>query len=261
MTALSIGWSLSSSLILAIASGILAGIVWSYLLPILSDRHFWHVLTFAAVLLVYSGTHALRGNELVAVLVFGLTLSNFSMIRKRLRLEELPAGANWFFKAPAVVEPDGTAEAHQKQMLTFHGELSFLIRTFFFVLLGARVQLGGLWGNLSLALECFAALLLARWFAVQTGRLMFPDFTRQDRELMIWFVPRGLITAVLGIEVLEARGAQFQFLTSLAFATILFSNLILLIGALRARRITASLQAALARAAAGSGPPPEAAGS
>ena len=49
------GLELSSSLILAVACGVLAGMLWSYLLPVLSEEHFWHVLTFAAVLLVYSG--------------------------------------------------------------------------------------------------------------------------------------------------------------------------------------------------------------
>src|SRR5271170_939983 len=78
-----IAWSLISSLILSLAAGVLAGMLWSYLLPVLSDERFWHVLTFAAVLLVYSGTHALMGNELVAVLVFGLTLSNLPAVRNR----------------------------------------------------------------------------------------------------------------------------------------------------------------------------------
>jgi hypothetical protein len=55
----------------------------------------------------------------------------------------------------------------------------------------------------------------------------------------VWFLPRGLITAVLGIDVLEARGAQFEFLPSLAFAVILLSNLVLLIGTFRARGIAA----------------------
>jgi CBS-domain-containing membrane protein len=54
---------------------------------------------------------------------------------------------------------------------------------------------------------------------------------------MVWFLPRGLITAVLGIQVVEAQGAEFEFLPSLAFAVILISNLALLIGALRARKL------------------------
>jgi hypothetical protein len=67
---------------------------------------------------------------------------------------------------------------------------------------------------------------------------------------MVWFLPRGLITAVLGIDVLEARGAQFEFLPSLAFAVILLSNLVLLIGTFRARGL-APADSASAEPAAG----------
>lgn len=229
-----IAWTLASSLVLAVACGILAGMVWSYLLPILSDQRFWHVLTFAAVLLVYSGVHFLKGNDLVSVLFFGLTLSNFSTVRKRVNFDET-AGADWFSETPVQNQTDH----HHRQMLTFHGELAFLLRTFFFVLLGTLVDYAGLRRNILLALLCFGAILAARFVAVQTGRLAWRTFSALERELMLWFVPRGLITAVLGIDVLEARGTDFAFLPSLAFAVILFSNLILLIGTFRARHLPA----------------------
>ena len=60
---------------------------------------------------------------------------------------------------------------------------------------------------------------------------------------MVWFLPRGLITAVLGIDVLEARGAAFEFLPSLAFAVILLSNLVLLIGTFRTRGMAPVVEA------------------
>ena len=233
-----ISWSLLSSLILSIACGVLAGMLWSYLLPLLSEERFWHVLTFAAVLLVYSGTHALKGNELVAVLVFGLTLSNLRVVRKRLHIDDAPAASDWFSQLPIKPEHGRAAEHHHEQMLTFHGELAFLLRTFFFVLLGALVEFAGLRKNVVLSAGCFGALLIARWLAVESGRLAWHGFTRREREIMVWLLPRGLITAVLGIDVLEARGAQFEFLPSLAFAVILLSNLVLLIGTFRARGMT-----------------------
>src|SRR5580658_815672 len=97
-------WALSSSLILAVGAGVLAGMLWSYLLPALSEERFWHVLTFAAVLLVYSGTHALKGNELVAVLVFGLTLSNLPVVRRRLHIDEAPDATGWFSQTSLIAE-------------------------------------------------------------------------------------------------------------------------------------------------------------
>jgi potassium/hydrogen antiporter len=232
----SVAWTLASSLILAAASGILAGMFWSYLLPILSEERFWHVLTFAAVLLVYSGVHFLKGNELVSVLVFGLTLTNFPAVRERLRFEET-AVSDWFNEMP-IKESHAAVPGHQhRQMLTFHGELAFLLRTFFFVLLGTLVDFEGLRKNVLLASLCFAAILVAREVVIQTGRLAWRTFSALEREMMLWFIPRGLITAVLGIEVLEVRGHEFEFLPSLAFAVILLSNLIVLVGTVRARNL------------------------
>jgi potassium/hydrogen antiporter len=234
-----VAWSLGSSLILAVASGILAGMLWSYLLPVLCEEHFWHVLTFAAVLLVYSGVHFLKGNDLVSVLVFGLTLSNFPAVRKRLHFDKT-VGAAWFNEMPIQDQNGRPPNHHHDQMLTFHGELAFLLRTFFFVLLATLVDYAGLRKNILVASLCFAAILVSRGVAVQTGRLAWRSFSPLERELMLWFVPRGLITAVLGIEVLEARGDTFAFLPSLAFTVVLLSNLILLVGTVRARNLSAS---------------------
>ena len=231
-----VAWVLGSSLVLAVTAGILAGMLWSYLLPVLSEERFWHVLTFAALLLVYSGVHFMKGNDLVSVLVFGLTLTNFQAVRKRLHFDEF-AGSDWFHETP-VKGQDGSAPNHPNaQMLTFHGELAFLLRTFFFVLLGTLVNYAEMRKNTLLALLCFAAILVARVVAVQAGRLAWRSFSPLERELMVWFVPRGLITAVLGIEVLEARGADFAFLPSLAFALVVLTNLVLLVGTVRARNL------------------------
>jgi len=231
-----LAWTLASSIILAVASGILAGMLWSYLLPVLSEERFWHVLTFAAVLLVYAGVHFLKGNDLVSVLVFGLTLANFPVVRKRLHMDET-AGSDWFNETPVQSPHGGLADHAHDQMLTFHGELAFLLRTFFFVLLGTLVEFSALRKNILLASLCFAAILLARAVVVETGRLAWRSFSSLERELMLWFVPRGLITAVLGIQVLDARGPTFEFLPSLAFAVVLLSNLVLVIGTVRARNL------------------------
>ncbi|MGB2623362.1 MAG: cation:proton antiporter [Candidatus Acidiferrum sp.] len=239
-----IAWSLFSSVILAVACGALIGILWAYLLPLLSEERFWHVLTFAAVLLTYAGVHALHGNDLVAVLVFGLTLSNYPAARKRVHFDDAPEQTDWFSETPVKQEPGSSHARSQGQMRTFHGELAFLIRTFFFVLLGALVKFAGLRQHAVLAVGCFAALFLVRLFVVQSGRFAWRAFTSHERELMIWLLPRGLITAVLGIDILEARGVEFGFLPSLAFAVILITNLALLIGTLRAKRLFPEVAAA-----------------
>jgi cell volume regulation protein A len=249
----SVGWAFGSSLLLAVACGVLAGMLWSHLLPALSEQRFWNVLTFAAVLLVYSGVHALGGNDLVSVLVFGLTLTNFSTLRERLHLTGTKRASDWFGEPPVKGAGASAAVIPQRrhdEMMTFHGELAFLIRTFFFVLLGSLVDFSALRRTAWLALACFGALLLARWVAVQSGRWAWRGFSSHERELMVLFLPRGLITAVLGIEVLARRGAEFKFLPELAFAVIVLTNVLLLVGTFRARNLSAQSAAESAPAAA-----------
>jgi cell volume regulation protein A len=228
-------WTLGSSLLLAVLMGILAGMLWSYLLPFLSEQRFWHVLTFGAVLLVYAGIHFMKGNSLVGVLVFGLALANFPAIRKQIVQDENPGRTDWFAHLPQRrVSLESEKQPHL-QIHTFHAELAFLIRTFFFVLLGVRLDFGGLRQGAYFAGVCFLILFVARWMVVQSGRFLWRDFSRLEREVMTWLFPRGLITAVLGIQVLEARGQEFQALPELAFALIFLTNVVLLIGSIRAR--------------------------
>jgi hypothetical protein len=201
---------------------------------------------------VYSGVHFLKGNELVSVLTFALTLSNFPAVRKHLHFAET-AGSDWFSETPVHNQSHRPTDHPHGQMLTFHGELAFLLRTFFFVLLGTLVDYAGLRQNILLALLCFTAIFLARGVAVQTGRLAWNTFSALERERMVRFIPRGLITAVLGIGVFEARGNEFAFLPSLAFGVVVLTNLVLLVGVVRARNLPAS-EPATVQAIAFSGP-------
>jgi hypothetical protein len=52
--------------------------------------------------------------------------------------------------------------------------------------------------------------------------------------LAVLMIPRGLITAVLALEVVEAKPNELVFLTSLTFAVILFTNLLVLLASVRA---------------------------
>lgn len=231
-------WSLGSSLVLGLAAGILAGMAWSYLLPFLSDQRFWHVLTFGAVLLVYAGVHLIQGNNLVGVLVFGITLANFPSLRRQYAPDESSSRSVWSFQN-AQNHPPGNPDEQQQhlEMHSFHAELAFLIRTFFFVLLGVRLNFQAFRYGAAFAVACFVVLIAARWIAVQSGSFLWKGFSRLEREIMVWFLPRGLITAVLGIQVFDALGAEYRFLPDLAFAVILLTNVVLLVGAIRARRL------------------------
>src|SRR5580693_1577779 len=196
-----------------------AGILWSGLLPVLVEARFWQVMTFSIVLVLYAGTEALGASGLIAVLAFGLTLSNFPGMDPRFR----------------AVEEELVSLQSQESLLSFHSELAFLVRTFFFVLIGAIADLRSFRGHALLMAGMMGALFAARWLALQVSRLAFRDVEAKERELMLWIMPRGLITVVLALQVVAAR-SEVGFLSALAFAVILVTNLMVVVGSLRASR-------------------------
>jgi hypothetical protein len=62
------------------------------------------------------------------------------------------------------------------------------------------------------------------------------DVTHRETELLFWMLPRGLVTAVLALEILSTRGAVFGFLPAMAFTVVLVTNLFVVAGAVRAAK-------------------------
>ena len=205
----------------SVAVAALIGAAWVRLLPLLSEVRYWQVLTFSMVLLLYAATESFGGNGLIAVLAFGLTLSNLRRLSGRLGESLFGLGL--------------PLESQHQRILAFHSELSFLVRTFFFVLIGVVVELQGLRGRILLTVGIVAALCLARWVAVQACRWSWKDFSPRDRELVTLLLPRGLITVVLALQVIPVLGPDYSFLTSLAFAVVLVTNLLVIVAGIRSK--------------------------
>ena len=208
--------------LLGFVIAIVAGFLWARLLPRISDKQFWQVLTFAAVLVVYSGTHAAGGSELFAVMVFGATLA--SLLGPQGFLQ------NFGFEIPST--------DHSNQIQSFHTELAFLVRSFFFVLLGAMIQFQGLRKQILPSVGILIVFLVARLIAVSCSRVVWRGTSSRERELANMLIPRGLITAVLALESIQAMPADLVFLPSLTFALILFTNVLVLVASIRARTLS-----------------------
>ncbi len=204
--------------VLAFVIAVVSGFFWARVLPKISNRKFWQVLTFAAVLIVYSGTHALGGSDLFAVMVFGATLA--SLLGPESFLREL--------EVQTIVADEGS------QIHSFHSELAFLVRSFFFVLLGAMIQFRGLKEQLLPSLGILGVILAARLIAVQASRAVWRGTTWRERELATTLIPRGLITAVLVLEAIRAKPVDLMFFPSLTFALILLTNALALFATVRA---------------------------
>jgi cell volume regulation protein A len=215
--------SLATQVGVAVVFATAAGILWSRLLPVMAEARFWQVMTFSIVLVLYAGTEALGASGLIAVLAFGLTLSNFPGMDPRFR----------------EVEEESVSSQSQESLLSFHSELAFLVRSFFFVLIGAIADVRSFRGHTLLIAGTLGALFAARWLALQVSRLAFRNVEAKERELMLWIMPRGLITVVLALQVAAAR-SEASFLSALAFAVILVTNVMVVVGSWRASRDAAA---------------------
>jgi potassium/hydrogen antiporter len=193
--------------------GIAAGVAWWRIFPRLADQQFSNALNLGTVLAVFALGRFAGGSGLLAELVFGLTLAN------------LP-------RTPEMTEKG-------ERMLAFHSELTFLVRSFFFVLLGMMAQVVGRAYVLPI-LGILAALVLARCLAVRATSWSVRDITAADTELLMLMFPRGLITAVLALQVLAARGQQFFYLPAMAFTVVLFTNVFVVVAAVRSKKASAA---------------------
>lgn len=206
-----------SKLLASVAGAVVMGFIWTRVLRVLAEQRFWQVMTLSVLLLVYAAAQAVSHGGLIAVFAFGLTLAN-------VRHSD--------FAATLGVSPQ--EPQRHLQILSFHSELAFLVRSFFFILLGVVVKISGLRGYAGFTLAVFAALVVARLIAVEATGWSWKERDRGARRIAMLLFPRGLITAVLAIEVIEARGATFSFLPALAFSMILLTNVLLVIGSVRA---------------------------
>jgi NhaP-type Na+/H+ or K+/H+ antiporter len=84
------------------------------------------------------------------------------------------------------------------------------------------------------SLAILIAIIVSRYLAVLGSGWMIHEATRQEKELLFWMLPRGLVTAVLALEIVSARGDAFSFLPAIAFTVILVTNVFVVWGAVRA---------------------------
>lgn len=159
-----------------VAGGLLIALAVYWLVGHLESQVKFLPLLFALIL-VYSGADALHLSPLLIVLILGLVLNNAPLLRRVRWLRRLHSD-------------DYDNELARLKHLT--AELTFLVRTFFFLLLGYTTDLAALVNPLAWAdtAAMLTAVFLLRWLVLRLCGV------RPLRPLL-WLAPRGLITATL----------------------------------------------------------------
>lgn len=167
----------------------LAGAVWARLLTWLAGQTLSYMLTLAAILVLYYVAELVGANGAITILLFGLVLANMETLAGRL-VRPLRVLIGY--------ELDQAKFVLDEFLKRINEELSFLVRTFFYVLLGLIVDLSKFnWTIAAWGLALFGVVFVVRIIATVLLGEATGSWTASERVLIAAMMPRGVATAVM----------------------------------------------------------------
>ena len=214
-TALMVVEKISLQVFLGGLIGVIAGIVWLWALTLLEGETYDDILTLAIAFLLYFTVESMNGSGVIFAITFGLMLGNGVEVAKFLGIKR-------------------TVVIHEL-MKKFHSQMSFLIKTFFFVYLGILVSFQRI-EFIVIGILILLALLGARYIAIRISTCR-GCFEKDDIQTMIVMMPRGLAAAIMAIsfgpafvEKLMPGAGMKGFFEDVAFVVILGTAIVTTIG-------------------------------
>ena len=200
----------------AVAVGLLlglgVGIPWMFITAKLANAQHSYMLTLGILFVLFFMARSFGESGALTALVFGLMLGNRYRLSRYLR-----------FKLPEIRTDD-----------TMHSQLTFLVRSFFFVFVGLLASFG--------RIEYFVFGVLAV-ILIYVGRIFVTKvtltkrFSLLDRKVTTVMIPRGLAAAVLATFPLTLGLPNAEAYPQIAFFIIMMSVIITTIGLGRAKKI------------------------
>lgn len=207
---------LASGFSIAIVIALIFGLFWLWVLRYFEGKPYEFMITIAALFVLYACVEQLGGSGPLSSLIFGMVLSNSKFVTGMFKIR--------------------TKFVLDQRIKQFHSEISFLVRTFFFVYLGVLIGISDV--DLLFvagAVAIIVAILLGRHVVTGVTVRLHPERTA-ERDLLWLMMPRGLAAAVLASYPM-AEGIQgSERFVDLAFIVIVATVIISTIGAFRFER-------------------------
>jgi len=200
------GSSIVVALVLSVA--VCFGLMWLLIRNRVEIKFF---LSFAVLIAIYVGGKMIKLPALITILMFGLVINNWELIRWR-PLKRYFSNEN--------------VDNEALFLKSITAESSFLIRTFFFVIFGFGI---GLEYFRNLQVLELGALIVVALFALRFVYLRVMNKYELLPEL--FYIPRGLITILLFYKIPEWQRIE-NFDEGVLFFVILVTSLILMAGAM-----------------------------
>jgi cell volume regulation protein A len=205
--------TLARSFGVGLVVGLISGTIWLFVLKFLHSNEHAYPVTLAALLVLYVIVERLRGSAAFGILTFAVVLGNAKTFSEKLGL-------------PSPIELDGTVRG-------FHRQMAFIIKSFFFVFIGA--MLGPPWTLIVFGVVLGLVLFAARLPSVELA-LAASGLTKDEKKLVWSSMPRGMAAGVLATLPLAAGVPASEPLPVLVFACVFTTILIFAVGFPLARR-------------------------
>ncbi|MDI1494844.1 MAG: Sodium/hydrogen exchanger [Cenarchaeum symbiont of Oopsacas minuta] len=157
--------------------GLGVGIPWMYITTKLGKAKHSYMLTLGVLFMLFFMANTFGESGALTALVFGLMLGNRNRVSKILR-----------FKIRAIELDD-----------SMHNQLTFLVRSFFFVFVGLLASFGqieyAIFGIIVTVAVYMLRVAIVR--GILNGRVLRDKFSLLDRNVTTAMIPRGLAAAVL----------------------------------------------------------------
>ncbi len=191
--------------------GVVAGIFWIVLTVKVFKEHKHYMITIAYVVLIYVITEFLSGNGAIAALVFGLMLKNSKQLSSILKGITTHKAKE---RKQAMKGQLGINVTTQGEQYFYH-QISFLLKTFFFVYIGILIDLTDI-RALIIGGIISVLLLVTR----MGSRVLTKKMEPHGRTLVDSIFARGLAAAAIAQLAVQAGIPHADFLVKVAFVAI-----------------------------------------
>ena len=195
-----------SSLVLAVIIGIGGAFLWSLIINRIPTLKTTSFSTPAFLFILYGITEYLDFSGPLAALSFGIAIGNLAYFEPRLLERIIPN--------QSIILPQAEKD--------FFNEIVFLLRIFFFVFIGIKIQVDRsdwlMWGAVITLALFVIRILVVKTISTRRDPLV-------DKAVMSIMIPKGLGVAVIATLPLQNNYYDGVIIQSICFSIILFSTL------------------------------------
>jgi len=206
--------TLGRAVIVGLVLGFGVGIPWMYVSTKFGNAQHAYMLTLGILFVLFFLANSFGESGALTALVFGLMLGNKKHLSRILK-----------FKLPKIEMDDPT-----------HNQLTFLVRSFFFVFVGLLASFGQI-EYVIFGILITIAVYVGRKFVVKIT--LTKRFSKLDRAVTNSMIPRGLAAAVLATYPITMGLPNAEAYPQIIFFIILSSVIITTIGLGKSKKIPA----------------------